>query len=285
MKILLVFLLIILISCNNTNLQKDEDSSSLLIGTFNIEWLGDGIDDKNPRNEEDYKNIALVIEDSGAELLALQEVENLESLKRILKHLQNWKFIFTDEDGSQNNCYIFKSYLDLEDNGTFDDLQIDGFGTRKGAVAKLKYGNLELILLNVHLKSTSSYDNTEEKKQISYELRRKQSIEIVEFRDSILNNNISNNIIVLGDFNDNPLRNEKSNILTLDSNFFFATKGLESCKSQYYDLIDHIIISENLINNLEPVSAYVYDFATILTKEQVDKVSDHCPVIVRINVD
>ena len=173
--------------------------------------------------------------------------------------------------------------MNLEDAGIYDNLHINGSGTRKGAVTKLKYGKLDFIILNVHLKSTSSYDDTEEKKQRSFELRRLQSIEIVKFKDSIIANNLAENVIVLGDFNDNPIRAEKSNILILDSNFYLATKGLESCKSQYFDLIDHIFLSESLVDNLEPVSAYVYNISTVLSEEQTDKVSDHCPVIVRIN--
>jgi len=283
MKLILLFLVFVLISCNNSKLQSDIGETTLLIGTFNIEWLGDGIDDNNPRTEEDYKNIAFVIEDTGAEILALQEVENVEAIKKIIKYLPNWEYIFLHKEGDQNNCYLHKKNVPLEDAGLYNNLQIENSGTRKGAVAKLKYGDIELIFLNVHLKSTSSYDDTEEKKQRSFELRRLQSAEIIKFKDSIIANNIAENVIVLGDFNDNPIRAEKSNILALDSNFYLATNGLESCKSKYYDLIDHIFISESLIDNLEPVSAYVYNISTVLNEEQTDKVSDHCPVIVRIN--
>lgn len=288
MKIISIILLLILISCTETSKTQeniyDDNDKILLLGTFNIEWLGEGNNDRKPRVEEDYKNIAEVIKKTGVEFFGLQEIENENSLLRVLKYLPDWTYIFNKSHSSSlNTCFIFKKYLNVEDLGNYEGINVEKQTTRPGSVVRLKHGKLDIHILNVHLKSTSGYDNTDEKKEHSYMLRRLQSIEIVNFKDSIINNNINNKVIVLGDFNDNPIREEESNILLLDSNFKFPTKYLASCKNEFWDVIDHIILSDDLFNHYQPSSAYVFDIFSVFLNQKADMISDHCPVMIRLN--
>ncbi len=63
---LFVFSFVLLInlftqSCDNSNNNKLNNNSlnnTIMIGTFNIQWLGDGIDDENPRSESEIQEIA-----------------------------------------------------------------------------------------------------------------------------------------------------------------------------------------------------------------------------------
>lgn len=285
MKYINFILIILLFACNNANEIKDNNDEILLIGTFNIEWLGDGINDRKQRNDNDYQNIAYVIENTNAEILALQEIENENALKLLVKYLDGWNYIIRDNGSEQNLAFIYKNYLSLEDIGLYNDLEVKENATREGLIARVSSGNLDIYLLNVHLKSTSRYDDTPEKREESFYIRRQQSNEIVEFKDSLLNLNNTANVIILGDFNDNPIRGDKSNIIILDTNFYIPTKNLESCKSEYYDLIDHIMLSENLIDNYENSSAFVFDVKSIYNEDTFENISDHCPVILRLNND
>lgn len=51
---------------------------TVTIGTFNIEWLGDGIEpEQKPRAEEDYAAIAQLIAQSNADVLAVQKSKTI----------------------------------------------------------------------------------------------------------------------------------------------------------------------------------------------------------------
>lgn len=288
MKLLNIFPILILIllfvSCTEKSKSQDDNDKILLIGTFNIEWLGDGTSDRKQRSEEDYQNIAKVIEKTNVEFFGLQEIENENALKRVLKYLPDWTYIITPSGSSSlNTCFIYKKYLNVENHGNYEGINVAPPTTRPGSVVRLKHGKLDIHILNVHLKSTSSFDNTEEKREYSFLLRRMQSTEIIRFKDSIINNKINDKVLVLGDFNDNPIREDKSNILVLDSNFFFPTKYLASCKNEFWDIIDHIILSDDLTEHYQHSSAYVFDVFSLFPKNKADMISDHCPVMIRLN--
>ena len=79
MKIISIILLLILISCTETSKTQeniyDDNDKILLLGTFNIEWLGEGNNDRKPRVEEDYKNIAEVIKKMALSFLDYKKLK------------------------------------------------------------------------------------------------------------------------------------------------------------------------------------------------------------------
>lgn len=53
-------------------------TSTVAIGTFNIEWLGDGIEpEQKPRDEADYAAIAHIIKESGVNVLAVRRLKTI----------------------------------------------------------------------------------------------------------------------------------------------------------------------------------------------------------------
>jgi hypothetical protein len=113
-------ILLIFAFCSCTN----SDSKTITIGTFNIEWLGDGIDDKNPRDEEDYKNIAYVIKESEADILALQEIENITALNKIMNYLPDYNYYITDASGDQQLACIYKKSVKVDKIGDYSPLAL-----------------------------------------------------------------------------------------------------------------------------------------------------------------
>lgn len=282
MKFLLfLFLFASLWKLSFAKISVDEDERSLVIGTFNLEWLGDGVNDKVKRSAGDYKRIANIIRKSEVEVFALQEVENEKAMKKLLKNLKGWKGIFKPNGTLQNQAYIFRDYINVLDFKLFDDLDLENNHTRKGIILRISYGGENITFLNVHLKSTSRYDNTAEKKLRSFALRKRQSAKIAEFVKGM--NKTNSNVVVLGDFNDNPMRGEKSNILELEKELIFPTKELKSCKEFYFDVIDHIAINKYLIDNLDSSSPFMFDTSVLYKDKHIKKISDHCPVILKLN--
>ena len=108
MKKYLVFIfLIVLLSCSKEKEQVIVSDGTLTVGTFNLEWLGDGVRDRNDRAESDYKNIAEIIIKTKADILAVQEIENPAALMKVIRYLPNYSFYVGRGGAQQNLGFIF----------------------------------------------------------------------------------------------------------------------------------------------------------------------------------
>lgn len=285
MRYILLIILLFQFSCNFSGKPIDPDPEFVHIGTFNIAWLGDGVKDRVRRRVEDYARIAELIRDSDAEILALQEIENEGALNGLKRYLPGWNFAIADTDGPQNLAFLYKDYIELDTVFTYQAVKVNK-RTRPALIAKAKMGNFDFYLMNVHFKSTSRYDDTEEKRQASFKMRRFQSKAVVNWIDSILSNDIEKDLIILGDFNDNPDRGEKSNIsLIVDNNEMnFLTRGLRSCKNPNWDMIDHIIVTNSSYDRYFRNSRRVVSQYSMFNDDEAKRISDHCPVIATFDV-
>jgi endonuclease/exonuclease/phosphatase family metal-dependent hydrolase len=275
-------LLAFLIGCSNGDFPEVSKSPSknLTVATFNVEWLGDMVNDRVDRIPEDYKLIADIIIKSDADIIALQEIENENALKLLTKHLTGFKYYIGKQGGKQNLGLLYKKDLKIKINGEYTPLIVEEGRTRPGLVFECKAANFDFIGMVVHYKSSSRYDDTKEKVQKSRELRAKQIEKTHIWADSILRNTKEQDIIILGDFNDTPVR-KKDNLLAIfkyDTNFIFLTENLKSCKYPTFYSIDHILVSSSANKRYINNSLRSLDFHSILTDEEAKKISDHCPV-------
>lgn len=281
----IIKLLVILVVIISLNSCKKEISNNLVVGTFNVEWLGDGTRDRIDRTEEDYKNIANIILDMEADIIGLQEIENENALLRILKYLPDYKSYISSGGNQQKLAIISKSNIIIKDYYEYTDLAVEENRTRPGLVVSAQKGDFQWTMLVVHLKSTSRYDNTAEKKEGSQSIREKQASVISYWADSIIKNNSNHNLIIVGDFNDTPVR-KKNPTLTplLKNNFlFFLTESLKSCKYPSWYVIDHIIVSENMLQYYEENSLFIYNFREKFPDYSLKLLSDHCPISASFN--
>lgn len=291
MKKILFFLVLLSLpyfGCNRCADKKIEEihQNEIVVGTFNIEWLGDGINDRLDRNEEDYKNIAELIQESQVELLGVQEVENINALSRVIKYLPEYSFYLVRDDAPQKVGIIFRKNLKVRYLYDYSPIEVVDRKTRPGLAAVVQKGNLDFLFLVVHFKATSRYDDTPEKVKESYELRSLQAEKAVFWVDSVLNAGEEQDVLVIGDFNDSPKR-VKNNTLTAflsDTNLIFFTYDLKSCKYRNSYGIDHISGSKFIATRLVPNSVRLVDSYSMFTKEQVERISDHCIVLARFEV-
>ncbi|NOZ47179.1 MAG: hypothetical protein GXO79_10420 [Chlorobi bacterium] len=271
--------------CNSAS-DKNENTDIITIGTFNIQWLGDGINDLNPRTEADYREIADIIKQTNADILALEEIENNKAVEKLTNYLDNFSYFVSDKSGNQNVAILYKNYIEISNIQEYMPLAVVEHKTRPALTFDCKFKNFDWKMMVVHLKSTSHYDSTEYLKQKSREIRSEQAEIIDNWVDSVLSLNLEKDIIVTGDFNDYPLRKTNATLtpLTSDPNLTFLSQNLVSCKFSYLKTIDQIVISTSALSRYIDNSIREYDFYSTLPKNKAEKISDHCPVVATFNV-
>lgn len=270
-------LIFLFLSCSNSK----DTSGLLVVGTFNVAWLGDGVDDINPRTDQDCKNIADLISTSNPDLLALQEVENVVALKRIIKYLPGYKYVIWENSREkQNVAIVYSKEIKLAKEYIFDRINFIPDTTRPGIIIEGMKGGLAFTAIAVHLKSTSGYDNTAEKKLRSFEIRTVQADMLSNFADSLSESRDHSNLILFGDFNDNPRRKRNMSLgkLAANRNLIFLTRNLKSCKNKLWETIDHIVVSKELAGRYVRHSVRMINFNYSLGDKSAKIISDHCPV-------
>ncbi len=284
--LLLPFLFLANSACYNQSDINSANPDFLTIGTFNIAWLGDGENDKIKRTEADYIRLAEVIESTGADILALQEIENEEALRKLTKHLPGYEFVIDSGGGLQNLAFLYKKDVEIISSRVYRPIAVIKNRTRPGFIIEARKGEFDFIAMTVHFKSTSRYDNTYEKKIASRQIRKKQAGIASRWMDSVLAAGAEKDLILLGDVNDYPARKKNNTIgeLTQSTNLNFLSSRLKSCKYVNLMGIDHIIVTNSAAERYRQNSLRLYDLYSAYSDREVKKLSDHCPVLVMFEV-
>lgn len=255
------------------------------IGTFNVEWLGDGVDDKKPRTDQEYLLIADVIARSGVDVLGVQEIENDAALRRVLRYLDGFDGFIADAGIKQNVGVIYRKGLTVEQRGVYQPLTLGRTGMRPGLVVHCKKGAFDWTMMIVHLKSTSRYDSTNQMRDESRVMRSKQVEMLRAWSDSLIAVGSEKDVVIVGDFNDFTARRQQATLTPLleSSNMGFLTGTLKSCKNDQWTTIDQVVASKSARDRLIKGSERMEDFRSFLEENTADAVSDHCPVLVRFS--
>jgi endonuclease/exonuclease/phosphatase family metal-dependent hydrolase len=278
---------------------------TVTVGTFNIAWLGDGMGDRMARTEADIQRIAEVIRDANADVLALQEIENEEALKRVVRLLPEYRFVMPTASATnaskQRLAVLFKHFVALTPLGEYTPLAIDAVRHRAGFVVRCSVvssswfsrDSLQWVMMVVHFKSTSQADSTDALKDSSRSVRRLQAERTAQWLDSVQRH--EPNVVVLGDMNDAPSRtisrtSKRGSTLdalmahTTTGSATFLTEGMKSCKHALWQSIDHMLVSAAMNALYVPQSMTMVAFPQQYSHEQAARVSDHCPVVCRFYV-
>ncbi len=287
-KLLLILAIVLIWSCSKKAEEKiaEGEAKEITIGTFNIEWLGDGINDRIDRTEQDYRNIAELIKQSGVDLLGVEEIENINAMSRVIKYLPNYSFYLSRDDAPQKVGILFKKNIFVRYLYDYSALEVEWRRTRPGFVAAVQKGNLDFLVMVVHFKATSRFDEAPEKLEESRTLRMRQAEVSVNWIDSILKAKNEQDVVVLGDFNDSPLRKKYNTMgpFLVYPEIVFLTESLRSCKYHNAYGIDHIVVTRSFLNRYLENSVKVFDTFSMFRKEDAEKISDHCLVLARFDV-
>lgn len=257
------------------------------MATFNIAWLGDGEGkDVISRTQEEYKLIADIINETSADIIALQEIENMQALNLLLVHLPEYTAILGSNGKAQNVGFMYKKSLKVESLGEYAPIAIDPNRNRPGYVVKVKKGNFDCYMMSVHFKSTSRFDSTDEMRSESRKMRREQSAKAKFWMDSLRSNNIDQDIFIVGDLNDFPKREKEPTLQALSesNDITFLTAEMKSCKFRNFFVIDHIIASKQAHARFIKGSERIIDILSMHSKEVAEKISDHCPIVMQFDV-
>jgi endonuclease/exonuclease/phosphatase family metal-dependent hydrolase len=249
-----------------------------------MEWLGDGYDDTNPRNEEQMKQVADILTSFGAEVIGVQEVENEFALARVVAKMDGYKMSVSKQDGKQRNALIYRDYIKVNDISEYESLNINGH-LRNGYVADITKDNYKIKIMVVHLKSTSRFDSTENLRMQSRQDRYQQAKILSIWSDSLMQNGVKE-LAIIGDFNDYPARknNQTLQYLLENPNLHFLTSDIKNCKHNKIYVIDNIVVSSTTNKRYIENSAFIYDFNSSLNKSDAEKISDHCPISVALDI-
>lgn len=185
---------------------------AMTIGTFNIEYFA--VSGKNHYIMEDLKYMALSIKKSGADVLALQEIEGDTPMRYFtMKALKGWKYYGNDTKGRQDLYFLWNpEKVSLQ--GTPEVYYADDKGSFEGKSFKLfdraplaarfqdKETGKVYTLINVHLKSMSTRGKEDQAAAQRYNTA-KRSAQFKKLNQ--LAKTIDGPAFILGDYNDtNP---------------------------------------------------------------------------------
>ena len=259
--------------------------TTVTIGTFNIEWLGDGASDTKPRTDQECLLIADVISRTGADVLGVQGVENDAALRRVTRYLDGYKGYLTDAGIKQNVGLIVRNGVDVQQLGTYDALTLGRRGLRPGYVVRCTKGSFDWVMMVVHLKSTSRHDSTNQLRDESRQIRTEQVALLKRWSDSVIAAGKERDVIIVGDFNDFTSRRQNATLTPLleSQSMQFLTGALKSCKNDNWTTIDHVVVSSSAHQRVMKGSERMENTRAFLQPQMADAVSDHCPVIVRFS--
>lgn len=216
-----------------------------------------------------------IIPNMNADIIAIQEINNISDFNLLLKNLNGWQGEVINVNGSLDLGYIYKECeIEVLENSSI--VLSESVEPRPAVRIKIRHKStgLEITLFNIHLKccGVTGSDDANRREAASKTLQ------------SYINNNLSNeNIIVLGDWNDDIHDGPFENFLN-DTNFTFADEEIANGSSNNWSYpswpshLDHILISKGLFDNFLETKTIKLDSCINNVESNI---SDHRAVMTR----
>lgn len=253
-----------------------KNSTDIYVASWNVENLFDTIDNEE-KNDEDFlpdgrkkwtdakldlkcKNLSRVIrymnEGKGPDILAVQEVEH-KSLLEILtkKHLSefNYKIAYAespDKRGIDNALIYDADLFSFIEQKELEVILADNYPTRLILWVKLKYKDEFLNIFVNHWPSRRGGQEKSEPNRIAAAKVLKKAVE--EIKNSVP----EENIIILGDFNDEPENESIYKVLEANNSDYLINLSFSAYKDglgtyKYRDdwnMLDQIIVNKLLMD-------------------------------------
>ena len=272
-----------------TMLALPASAEVIRVATWNIENLrGASGEGKNPRYEQDYRRLGKYAKLLDADIIALQEIENEEALRQVFDPKLYKFFVSKGETKSRRRTAFAvrqripaKRYRDL-----FSDSERKGM-LRRGIDIEIVVNGRSIRLLSVHLKALCSEHPLTREGGVCKELA--SQIPIFEgWIDERVGDGVP--FVVMGDFNCRLDGNKDDFWLEINdgepagADLARATEGVspECWGGRRSGYIDHIVYGPKVKKWVVAGS-----FRQLVYKEPETMrklLSDHCPVLMRLNV-
>ena len=271
-----------IISQNFPNLGS-QDSFDFM--TWNIEWF--------PKNGQTTINyVAEIIEDIDIDVIAMQELDDRDLFDQMISSLDGYAGYY-DSSWFAGLAFIYNTET-VQVNDIYEIYTTSPYWNafpRSPMVMDLNFNGVNYFLINNHFKccgdgSLDLNDDSDEEK------RRYDAINLL--RDYIDENLPNQNVIVLGDLNDDIAEPQINNVFQLiinDPNYEFVDYHIALGSSSDWSFpnwpshLDHILVSDELFEEL----AYS-QVETIKLDQYIDggwneydyNISDHRPVFMKL---
>ena len=271
-----------IISQNFPNLGS-QDSFDFM--TWNIEWF--------PKNGQATINyVAEIIEDIDIDVIAMQELDDRDLFDQMISSLDGYAGYY-DSSWFAGLAFIYNTET-VQVNDIYEIYTTSPYWNafpRSPMVMDLNFNGVNYFLINNHFKccgdgSLDLNDDSDEEK------RRYDAINLL--RDYIDENLPNQNVIVLGDLNDDIAEPQINNVFQLiinDPNYEFVDYHIALGSSSDWSFpnwpshLDHILVSDELFEEL----AYS-QVETIKLDQYIDggwneydyNISDHRPVFMQL---
>lgn len=254
-------------------------SQTLEVVTWNVENF--------PVIATAVERVEQIVEDFDADIIALQEIRSVSDFNAMVDALEGWSGQVVHVSGSsQRLAYLYKDSeitvleqpVNLYAESTTEN--DDAFtSVRRPLYVKVQHSSgLILSLINVHLKCC---DGSEDRRRSASQL----------IKTYIDDNLATENVIVLGDFNDEIVDasdNVFQNFIDDANNYEFATMEIAAGPDTEWSYpswpshIDQILITNELFDNEMSTQTLKLDQCF---SEFTNTVSDHRPVMIRLSTN
>ena len=289
-KIILLLLFLLFSSCSKESNSILDINTSIFNSSINFKGSSQTLDIitwniKNyPKNNLTNYYVNEIIDSLDVDIIALQEIEDNDYFSDLSESLGNdWYSYRSDSPSSDwgELAFLINTIeIDIINNPytILNNHQYE-FAYRPPAVIECLYNNQSLIFINVHFKCCDGHENR----------RLAASNLLYEY---INNNHQNDQVVVLGDFND-ILTDVENNIfvpfLSDNNNFYFADYQIAISSNQNWSFpswpshIDHILITNELINNIVDTQTILIDFSLNGSFTTYNNyISDHRPVGIKL---
>jgi endonuclease/exonuclease/phosphatase family metal-dependent hydrolase len=262
------------------------DAAELKIATWNLDWLTAGPSanrflppDVIPRSDDDRARLAQYAKELNADVIAIEEVDGFPAASKVFS-TENYSIHMTRDRVVQRVGIVIRHGLRFDANP--DVTALGANHLRSGADITLHLGGSDLRLLAVHLKKgCPDTPLTKAKSQACEELRD----QIGPLTDWIGARRAEGAaFIILGDFN-RRMENSDTFLASLQqaAPLRRATEGRSSPCWGRENFIDHILAGGGAAEWMQPETLRVLTYRET-DPAWKDRLSDHCPVSVRLQV-
>lgn len=275
----------------------------LHIATWNVEHLNEENDAGCiPRSEDDYEYIAGRITGLGADVVAIQEVESATAAYRVFPESE-WQIVMSDRPNNRGNdggsiCWgtedkrlrhqatgiAIRRGVDFEIHPSYAHLAGDNPNQRWGTDVTVRTDQLSFRVLSVHLASGcwgAEQDVDADRSNICTTLRG----QVARMAEWIAERNADDEaFVILGDFNRRlaiaddwaatQLLGAGQDTTLVTADVREGTTEDDWCDARYPDLIDHILVSNGLLEHLKRDS--------LIEHPRIREHPDHCIISVVI---
>lgn len=263
------------------------ERASLTLVTWNIYWFSGEEGGKAPRDAEDIALLESYRDKLGADVIALQEIDGVESL-RLLFPQETWQAACEQRDHKQQVCLVVKksSGWAIEEVSDYAALNTNGY-LRAGLDVTLTHPDASpLRLLAVHMKS-GCFANPPGHGSKACEGFYGQLPHLETWIDARAREGAP--FVVLGDFNRRFSRPGDEAWAELDDadpeglTLARSIEGEAPCwDKKYPEYIDHIVLGGAATEWIQSSKQLVYTHGTFQTHRK--RLSDHCPLAATLSV-